>query len=348
MTQGRELELQLEQQRRRVDVEHFDITIRELVRMAEEGELSMAPTYQRKFRWSEESESKLVESIFLGLPVPSLFFASNRDGTWEIVDGLQRISTLIHYTSNKPETLNIIQKSTPLVLAGLEKADLLMGLSFPELPTPLQLSFMKRSLRVTVLSDKSDYEARFDMFERLNTGGVVLTPQEVRACIFRGKFVDFLTEMADYPKFKTLVKLQKGKQVDGTREEIVLKFFAYLYWRDRFTGKVSEFLTAYARKAFEQFDVEKEKKLFMSAVDFLTDCLGGRAFLRRKVATTPLNQFEAVLVGVGELKRKRRRVARPKGDWLNDADLVKYSTGATNTSKMLNERIERAMKLFSN
>src|SRR5690348_8186737 len=92
-----DLQLELDAHRRQVDIENYDLTLGELVRMASEGELIRAPEYQRKFRWTSSDESYLIESLFLGLPVPSVYVASNPDGTWEVVDGLQRISTLIHF-----------------------------------------------------------------------------------------------------------------------------------------------------------------------------------------------------------------------------------------------------------
>lgn len=113
------LQKQLEANRRKVDVDHFDITIRELIRMAADGELHRAPVYQRKFRWSEQAESLLIESIFLGLPVPSVFVATNADGTWEVVDGLQRISTLLHYVADPKKVLKEVGKDSPLLLEGL-------------------------------------------------------------------------------------------------------------------------------------------------------------------------------------------------------------------------------------
>ena len=88
--------------------------------MIEESELSIAPEYQRQFRWDEERESELVESIFLGLPVPPLFVATNSDATWELVDGLQRVSTLVHFTQTERDSLRRVSKKAPLVLSGLK------------------------------------------------------------------------------------------------------------------------------------------------------------------------------------------------------------------------------------
>ena len=128
----RNLQEQLDTHRQRVDVDHFDLTVRELLRMSGEGELKRAPVYQRKFRWSEETESRLVESVLLGLPVPSIFVATNPDGSWEVVDGLQRLSTLIHFSDASPEQLESIGKSAPLRLRGLTDLTHFNGYAFDD------------------------------------------------------------------------------------------------------------------------------------------------------------------------------------------------------------------------
>ena len=340
------LQKQLDDQRRKVDVDNFDVTVRELVRMAAEGELERAPDYQRKFRWSTEDESKLIESLLLGLPVPSLFVATNANGTWEMVDGLQRLSTIIHFIADPKVLLKTIDKQSALQLEGLEKVPLLNGRTYSELPTPIRLAINKRSLRVTALSDKSDLKARFDLFERLNTGGVALTPQEVRACIYRGAFNDLLRELASETTFKKLVKLQQAKRDDGTREELVLKFFAYLNAREEFTGAVTGFLNGYMEEASGTFDLEAGRKLFVEVVNHIHSATKGH-FLRKGYGTTPLNQLEAVMVGVGELVRDGKQLSKPTAGWLNDPDLIKFSTKGTNTPQMLSSRIARARSLWS-
>ena len=114
------LQAQLDEHRRKVDTDKFDLTVRELVRMAHVGELHLAPEYQRKFRWNTIRESQLVESLLLGLPIPNVFVATNNDGTWELIDGLQRVTTLIHFVGEKVG-LKVIGKREPLILDGLEK-----------------------------------------------------------------------------------------------------------------------------------------------------------------------------------------------------------------------------------
>ena len=113
-----ELEAQLADERRRVDVSSVTFSVRELVRMFEEGELRIAPSYQRKYRWSESVASTFIESIFLGLPVPPIFVATNEDFELEVVDGLQRISTLLMFLAERPEFLSTVNRSKPLRLQG--------------------------------------------------------------------------------------------------------------------------------------------------------------------------------------------------------------------------------------
>jgi hypothetical protein len=339
------LQSELDQQRRQVDVDNYDLTLGEIVRMAEANELIRAPEYQRKFRWSEGDESYLIESLFLGLPVPSIYVASNPDGTWEVVDGLQRLSTLIHFMSINPVALKQLGKEESLRLAELRKLPSFNNYRYADLPTPIRLQFGKRSLRVTALSDKSDPEIRFEVFERLNKGGVSLSAQEVRACIYRGPFSELLRELGEQPTFKKLVKLQPVHQNDGTREELVLKFFAYLNWADKYDGNVKSFLNKYMKEAGPQLDIVQSRKLFNSVVDGVFKITNG-PLLRKGYGNTPLNQLEAVLVGAGRILKSGKKLKAPPADWLNDAVLLKSSTKGTNTKPSFDARNARAERLL--
>lgn len=340
------LQTELEKQRRQVDVDNFDLTLGELVRMADARELIRAPEYQRKFRWTSEDESYLIESLFLGLPVPSVYVASNPDGTWEVVDGLQRLSTLIHFMSDSAEALAQLDVSGPLRLTRLKKLPSFNDLTFLELPTPLRLQFAKRSLRVTALSDKSDPEIRFEVFERLNKGGVSLSSQEVRACIFRGPFAELLRDLASVEAFRSLVKLQQVHQNDGTREELVLKFFAYLHNGSAYDGNVKEFLNTFMKERGPKLDLTASRKLFVDVVTRVLEFTGG-PLLRKGYGVTPINQLEAVLVGAGRLVKAGKKLKAPPGNWLNDAELVNFSTKGTNTRTAFDGRNKRAEALFS-
>lgn len=346
MTDPKAMQAQLDAQRRKIDVDNYTITVRELLSMAERNELKRAPEYQRKFRWDEEAESRLIESILLGLPVPNLFFATNEDGSWEVVDGLQRISTLIHFSSDSSSQLEEIKKGSPLTLRDLKKLDQFNGMTYDDLPPSMKFAFTKRGLGVTALSDKSDPQIRFDTFERLNRGSVELSKQEVRACIYEGPFNDLIRQLAESANFKRLVKLQKKNEENATREELVLKFFAYLYNRTAFTGAVHDFLNSYMEANRHSFNTEEGREIFDLVVNEILSLTRG-PLLRSNTNVTPQNELEAVMVASAELLQESRELGTPPPDWLDDKQLVAASTGATNTRPKLRDRISRARELLS-
>jgi hypothetical protein len=346
-TDFEELEAQLGDERRKVDVASHNFSVRELVRMMSDEELNIAPTYQRKFRWDIPNESLFIESVFLGLPVPPIFVATNVGFQWEVVDGLQRLCTLAHFLAPTPQVLASIGRKEQLRLVGLEKLSQLNGIVHEDLSKSLQVYFGRQPLQVISLTDKSDRLVRFDVFERLNRGAVQLTSQEVRACVYRGDFNEFLEELAQEEEYVKLLKLQQSRQNDGTKAEQVLKFFAYKNARDEFDGKVENFLNKYMESAMRRFSYRKERERFKSAVATLSAACGGSAFLRRNTPVTPLVQFEACLVAIAELQEQGVEVQSPPHGWQDDPELKDSSTGGTNTRSMLRRRIERAKEIFS-
>ncbi len=237
-------------------------------------------------------------------------------------------------------------KESRLRLTGLRKLSEFNGLEFDDLATPMQLAFTKRGLGVTALSDKSDPETRFDTFERLNRGALSLSPQELRACVYEGPLNDLLRELADYPPFRRLVKLQKQNDENATREELVLKFFAYLEARDSFNGAVTEFLDEYMEQRRSDFDVASGRDRFQATTDAVGQLVSG-SFLRAKTPVTPQNELEAVLVAAAEVLDRHGELGSPPPGWPDDPELVQASTGATNTRRKLFQRIDRARELLT-
>jgi hypothetical protein len=285
--------------------------------------------------------------LLLGLPIPAIFVATNRDGTWDVVDGLQRVCTVLRFFGvDVPGSERLQFSDDRLTLGEMMQLPSFSGLTYEKLPAPIRLALGKRYIRVQVLSDKSDHEVRFELFRRLNAGAVALTPQEIRACVLRGSFNDFIEELAGVTEYKALLKLKSVDQHNATAEEVVLKFFAYLDASDDFNGKVTKFLDTYMFRRANDTDLETDRKLFVSVVKHLFATTGG-AFLRKGVNVTPLNQFEAVLVGIGQVIREGRTPSTPPVNWQNDQALVEASTKGTNSRRSLNARITRAQELFS-
>nr|WP_315289699.1 DUF262 domain-containing protein [Serratia proteamaculans] len=336
---------QLDKERRKVDFDTFDFSVKELVAMASDGIINVAPEYQRQFRWPAENQSRFIESVFLGIPVPSLFMAANKDGTWELIDGVQRLSTLIHYMGNATQ-LDKFDFSGPLKLEGLESLSEFNGCAYSDIPSTLQLKFSLRPLKVTTLSDKSDLKVRFDLFERLNTGGIILTKQEIRGCVYRGEFNDFLSELSKNVDFDVCVNLPESKKNDGTKQELVLKFFAFLNNRQNFDHSVVDFLNDYMSDATLKFNYKKNRNIFEETFRQLSIALPD-GIKRGNRQITPINLFEAVSIGAADAINNGALVSGSNvSEWINDKDLTALTSGATNSRKRLNDRIKYCSDRF--
>jgi hypothetical protein len=220
-----------------VRTEAFDFTFGEISNLHASRELIIDPEYQRAFRWSLTQKSQLIESILLELPIPQIFVIENHDGVFELIDGLQRVSTVLQFidpTSIRDnDSKEPPSNPQPLKLEGCSLIDGLDGLSFSELPLPLRLRLKRSSIRTVVIKKQSKSFLRYEMFKRLNTGGSNLEPQEIRNCSARMvgesgvEFYKFLLELAESESFKPfsahVPKLDKEKRAV---EELVLRFFA--------------------------------------------------------------------------------------------------------------------------
>ncbi|MEU8431275.1 DUF262 domain-containing protein [Micromonospora sp. NPDC048887] len=340
---------ELNDRRHQVDFDTYDVTVDELLRRVEKGRIDVAPAYQRKFRWLQPRQSALVESIFLGIPVPPLFMATNAEAgqanSWEVVDGLQRITTLVHFAGSELAKRKIGMEDSPLHLTGLEKLKTFEGATFESLPGDLQSLFEDRPLKVVVLNDKSNVRVRFDLFERINTGGITLTHQEVRECVFRGPFIDLLEELASRDHFNSVIRLSESSQQDGTREEFVLRFFAYLENYQNFEHAVKDFLDDFTIAARDKPDTLKRTRVFDRTFKFLEQCFPDG--IRTRKGLTPVNLFEGIAVGAALALKEKPRLAAPENlDWINSAELKANAGGGANTRNRVRGRIEYCRDKF--
>lgn len=340
------LNAQLMEQKMKVDFNSYDLSVKELISMVSDGLINIAPDYQRQFRWDIERQSALIESLFLGIPIPAIFMATNADGTWELIDGVQRVSTIIGFAGTDEERNKINGKSPQILkLDGLRKLSYFNQKTFLELPIDIQIKFKLTSLKVTTLSDKSDMNVRFDLFERLNRGGIILSDQEIRSCVYRGVFNDFIKKLSKDSHFIHCVHLSERQENDGTREELVLRFFAYLYDLDSFSHSVKEFLNDYMYKASKEFEYDKNEIVFKRVFEVLDQSLPNGITKGRK--NTPLNLFEAVSVGAALSYLNTGKINTLGIEkWITDEELLKNVTGATNSRPRVEGRIYFCRKKF--
>lgn len=341
---------ELQQQRRKVDFDSYDITVDELVRRVARGRIEIAPAYQRQFRWGPERQSRLIESLLLGIPVPPLFMATNveeDEGTsWEVVDGLQRLLSLTNFLGDE-ETRQVARLAgQPLRLKGLEILSGLEGCLGAELPADLREGLLDRPVKVIVLNDKSDLQVRFDLFERLNTGGVRLTDHEVREAVFAGAFVDLLTVLADSPRFRTVVTLPQSRLVDGTPQDFVLRFFAFKERYEKFDHSVKEFLNDFCRDAAQHPHLNARQVQFEQTFDYLAEVFP-HGLRRGRQSITPVNVFEAVSVGAALAMEQIGKLPMPRSTaWVESEEFRELTTGATNDRRRVAGRVEFARDRF--
>ncbi|MGK7881435.1 MAG: DUF262 domain-containing protein [Crocosphaera sp.] len=214
-------EEQIEDKKQEIDYDTREFTIEFIVSKYiekdddDESELYV-PEYQREFVWTDSHQSRFIESIILGLPIPLIFIAEIKDtGRLEIVDGSQRIRTLAAFLNNE------------LKLVNLRTLNHLNGFYFRDLSPARRRKFKNTPMRMIVLSDKADEEVRNDMFSRINTGGVDLKDMERRKGIYRGDFIDLVFDCAKNPLLSELCTINKYFEKRYEEAELVLRFFAF-------------------------------------------------------------------------------------------------------------------------
>lgn len=256
------------------------------------------PEYQRDFTWDTVRQSRFIESVVLGLPIPLIFVAENKDSAWEIVDGSQRVRTLSAFLSNK------------LQLGSLEKLDKLNGFYFSDLDKSRQGKIKDTPIRMIVLSEDADDQVKTDMFERINRGSDLLKPMEKRKGIYLGDFRDFIYDKcAKIELFSKLAPIDNWLINRQEKEELILRFFAFSDGYSHYPSNtgVANYLDEYLdkkNKALEKISPEKRKqelddylKQFTDTLDFV-ERYSKYGFRRTHNPQTKRVIFEAIAVGV--------------------------------------------------
>lgn len=280
----------IDTQTKTIKTKNFDISFNELLDMYNNKELIISPDYQRMFRWSEEKQSMLIESLILEMPIPPIFVIEIEDGIYELIDGLQRISTYLHFRFDDiddelKESFCSENLNGPLKLTGCDIIKELNGCTFDDLPRPVQLKLKRNFIRIEVLRNETDANIRYHMFKRLNTGGEILSDQEVRNCTIRllgNSFNDFIIQCSEYEYFKKAIdNVVEDFSITKKDQELVLRYFALKNNLENYKKDLNFFLTNYMEKVTTKefpFDYEKEKCAFETVFKFLYDMYGKNAF----------------------------------------------------------------------
>lgn len=211
------------------------------------------PFYQRKFVWEDKRQSKFIESILIGLPIPPMYFAEVEEGILEVIDGSQRIRTVNRFLRNE------------LKLKGMDKLSELNGLSFNEFSSSRKRKINNVSLRAIVVTDieKDSLGIRHEIFERLNTGGEILKKMEIQKGAKEGKFIEFIyTECAEYSIFSDLSGFSKQDVLRAYKEEFLVKYFAFSD-NINFDGYMNDYLDNYIDSKNNEFEDHQIKDNYL-------------------------------------------------------------------------------------
>jgi hypothetical protein len=284
------------------------------------------PDYQRDMIWDDVRQSKFIESIFLGLPIPYIFVADLRPeeedlGRLEIVDGTQRIRTLDRFLRDE------------LKLSELRKLERLNNFRFSDLPLARQRRFNRATIRMIVLTEKADEETRRDLFDRVNSS-IELNDMEKRRGISPGPFIDLLEELAKEPKFVQLCPLSESSRRKREPEEFILRFFAYLNNYENFGRKVNEFLNDYL-EIHNNSSIDKEifRHTFHTMLDFVDQYFPNGFSKSKGHVRTPRIRFEAISVGVALALREKSDLEPGSINWLDSEEFKEYTTSDASNSK---------------
>lgn len=278
--------------RKEIISDGYEMSVGEIINLYKDGEIFINPVYQRLFRWDESRKTRFIESVLLGIPIPPIFVYQNEDGVWELIDGLQRLSTILQFAGILK--LNDGNVAEPLVLEGTRFlpslansvwTDVVKEGTFP-IDSTQERSFKRARLRVEILKQESDKDAKFELFQRLNTGGISLSEQEVRNCVavmvdptFHAWLADTLSANDNFRTtiFQTDAALEKQMAV-----ELALRFICFRHVPYKQGLDVHEYLDDAMMTIMKEaaFDRATEQRVFEDTFSYLNVALGQDAFRR--------------------------------------------------------------------
>ena len=355
----------LEAQVKKVHTQSLDISFNELIDMKRSNELNITPDFQRLFRWTEGAQSRFIESLLLEMPVPPIYVVEDDAGNYTLIDGLQRISSYLHLRGelDAPDLEPPVNRGDKLKLVDCDIVNELNGKSWDDLGTALQIKLKRSFVRVEVVRKGSAPHFKYHMFKRLNTGGEILTPQQIRNCTIRllnPRFIDYIIDLCSDDSFKTYVDLLSYEQRRSSYDqELVLRFFALKNNRLGFVHSVEDFLTEYMEAVSDPitpitFDYEAERELFKKTFSVLTKSIGDKAFGYANknrddiVRGFGIYQFEAFTIGIQnkladydpeneeQMDSLRKKIKEIK---LEQAFITMTIGGGKNSKGPLNDRI---------
>jgi hypothetical protein len=311
---------EIENAQRLVKTDAYQLSIGEVVNMYKDDEFIINPDFQRLFRWEIGQKSKLIESLLLGIPIPSIFVFEREDSKWELIDGLQRISTILEFMGElkHPITRALVPPSALVAtkyLPSLDKAvwessDLIADVPVEEqnpLLGPQQLAIKRSRLSVEILKRPSDNDTKYDLFQRLNAGGIAANAQELRNCIIimvNNQYAAFVKNLAESHPFLSVLAASEDQIEKQRHMEYATRFLVYTYIP--YDGKldVEEFIDSGIVTLATANETQQAGNAFSATFNLLNQAFGENALRRIQnggpVGRVGLAAFECIAVGIAK------------------------------------------------
>lgn len=345
--------------RKKVVTDGYEMSLGELINLYRAEELKIDPVFQRLFRWGDERKTRFIESILLGIPFPPIFVYQDANGVWELIDGLQRLSTVFQLTGDLKGPR--ADELGPLVLNGTGFLPALNGKRWVDsaegandgIGQVLQIEVKRARVRVEILKSESDVSAKFELFQRLNTGGAGLTEQEVRNSIavsINPEFYDWLIARSAEQAFVVTTDQTETALEAQAGVELALRFLAFRSVPYTPGLDVHEYLdrALMVMATKPDYDTAGEQEVFARTFQFLNEAMENKAFKRWNGQVFGgkflLSVFEVLATGVshnvvalGAMQPAARNAfiqQAARALWANDIFTANSGSGVRGTSRL--------------
>ena len=307
-------------------------------------ELGDIKGFQRRFIWKKAQSDRFIESLLLGLPVPGIFLVSRTDGRLLVLDGQQRLRTLHSFYRGELRGKGY----------SLEKVqDRFVGRTYSSLDVEDRRKLDNSIIHATVVRQdepSKDQSSIYMIFERLNTGGTALHPQEIRIALYGGPFMNFLQEMNSFGMWREIYGKISPRFKD---QELILRFFALLYAADKYERPMRDFLNVYAgvNQEFQLQSEDELREIFKSTTASILGSLGKRAFRTRNAINVAI--MDSVMVGVANRIQARGKIqdleefAVEYKKLIDDAAFSAAVERSTTDERSVRNRLTMAKQAFS-
>lgn len=282
------LEAEIKKARKEIVSDGYDMSLGEVINLYKDGELKINPEFQRLFRWDITRKTRFIESILLGIPIPPIFVYQDELGVWQLIDGLQRLSTVFEFcgilrkhdgTQLEPSTL----EGTKLLPSLANRRWQVWAEGDQAIDRTMQLQIKRARIRVEILQKESDENAKYELFQRLNTGGAKLSEQEVRNCVavmVNLDFYKFLVKISDFEPFKKVTNLTQVALEKQAGLELALRFLSFRSHPYKKGLDVHEYLddALINLASSTTLNLDQEESVFNKTFSLLNEALGENSF----------------------------------------------------------------------